>query len=79
LSGFILFIFKLFFLRGSLSRDYGNFDKSAENKVELHSALDLLEQANESKNNQAANRESKEDNTSKWDKFLNFLNPFKCG
>ena len=59
--------------------NYGNFDIFDENKVELHSALDLLEQANESKNNQGAIKEPREDNTTKWDKFINFINPFKCG
>jgi hypothetical protein len=58
-----------------MSKDYGNI---GDNQIELHRALDLLEQANESKNN-GVGRDSKEENSSKWEKFINFFNPFKCG
>jgi len=60
-----------------MSRDFG-FDKLSENQSELHSAMELLEQANQSKNDQFG-KENKDDNMSKWEKFINFINPFKCG
>lgn len=48
-----------------------------DNQDDFQKALELLEQAKESKNQ--VPKEEIIDNTSGWTKFINFLNPFKCG
>lgn len=48
-----------------------------DNQVELHRALELLEQANQGKNK--IQKEQIEESQSGWTKFVNFINPFKCG
>ena len=59
-----------------MTNDYGNMEKNDNSQVDFHQALDLLEQANQSKN-QIPKEEDKE--PSGWSKFVNFMNPFKCG
>ena len=59
-----------------MSKDYGNLEKTGDSEVDFHHAMELLEQANQSKN-QIPKEEEKEN--SGWSKFVNFINPFKCG
>ena len=59
-----------------MSKDYGNNEKADNSQVDFHQALELLEQANQSKN-QIPKEEDKD--ASGWSKFVNFMNPFKCG
>jgi hypothetical protein len=59
-----------------MSRDLGNLENKENSQIDFHQALDLLEQANRSKN-QISKEEEKE--PSGWSKFVNFMNPFKCG
>ena len=48
--------------------------------MEFHRALELLEQANQNRNQLVLIKNEKEDtNSTGWSKFISFINPFKCG
>jgi len=63
---------------GFLPRDllYNNVNYD-ESKDGILSALNILEHAQEKE--LKSGKESEPDNRSGWDKFVNAINPFKCG
>ena len=53
---------------------------NSDNQMEFHRALELLEQANQNRNQLVLIKNEKEDtNSTGWSKFISFINPFKCG